>query len=126
MSVVAVRRVLWIALVLALPAPILLLGPGFVPPAHLAQLGGAALAFGLAESLRGVVGLTALIFLGQALLYAAALWALARLVARRLGRARGAALALAALLVAAACVVPVYHTPYHARLPRATLLEIYR
>src|SRR5262245_21937929 len=126
MSPVAVRRVLWIALVLALPVPIVMLGPGRLPPAHPAEPGAAALAFGLAESLRGVVGWTALIFLAQALLYAGALWIVAALVVRALGRARAVALALAAVLVVAACAWPVYDTPYHARLARATLIEVYR
>lgn len=126
MSAGAARRSLWLLAVAALPVPILLLGPGHVPPAQLAQLGGAALAFGVAESFRGVVGWTVLIFLGQALLYALALWALAGLAARRLGALRGAAVALAAALVVAACLVPAYRTPYHATKPHATLLEVYR
>lgn len=126
MSAAAVHRALWIALVLAWPVPILLLGPGRVPAAQLAQLGGAALAFGLAESLRGVVGLTATIFLAQALLWACAFWWLASRLVRWLGRARAIALAAALLLVAVASVVPVYRTPYHARFAETTLLEVYR
>lgn len=117
---------LWAIAVAALPVPILLLGPGSVPAAQIAELGAAALAFGLAESLRGVVGWTALIFLGQALLYALALWIAAGFVARRAGRHRAAALAVAAALVVAACFVAVYRTPYHAHLTQATLLEVYR
>lgn len=120
------RRVLWLLALAALPVPILLLGPGRVPAAQIAELGAAALAFGLAESLRGVVGWTALIFLGQALGYAIALWLVAGVLARRLGRLRGAAVLLAAALVVAACVVRVYRTPYHAHLAQATLLEVYR
>lgn len=120
------RGALWLCAVAALPVPILLLGPGWVPAAQIAELGAAALAFGLAESLRGVVGLTALIFLGQALLYALALWLVAGFAARRLGRLRAAAVAAAAALVVVACLVPVYQTPYHATLARATLLEVYR
>lgn len=125
-SAAAARRALWLVAVIALPVPILLLGPGHVPPAQLAQLGGAALAFGLAESLRGVVGWTAAIFLGQALLYALALWALSGFAARRLGRARTALVAIAAVLAITACFVPAYRTPYHATTPHATLLEVYR
>lgn len=126
MNAVHAERALWLLAVAALPVPILLLGPGHVPPAQLAELGAAALAFGLAESLRGVVGWTAAIFLGQALLYALALWWIARALARRLGRLRSAAVALAAVLAVAACLVPVYRTPYHSHLPHATLLEVYR
>ena len=126
LSAAAARRLLWLLAVLALPVPILLLGPGHVPAAQIAELGAAALAFGIAESLRGVVGLTAAVFLGQALLYAGVLWVVAGILARRLGRLRGAAVALAALLAVAACWAPVYRTPYHATLAHATLLEVYR
>jgi hypothetical protein len=122
----AARFVLWILAIFALPVPILLLGPGSVPPAQIAQLGAAALAFGVAESLRGVVGWTALIFLGQALLYELALWFVAGLVVQRAGRARTALVAIAAVLALAACFVAVYPTPYHATRPQVTLLEVYR
>jgi len=122
----AARVALWVLAVVALPVPILLLGPGWVPPAQIAELGGAALAFGLAERLRGVVGWTALIFLGQALVYGGGLWAIAGIAARRAGRLRAALVLLAAALVVVACVVPVYHTPYHATLAWTTLLQVYR
>lgn len=126
MSVRAARVLLWALAFAALPVPILLLGPGSVPAAQIAELGAAALAFGLAESLRGVVGWTALIFLGQALLYALVLWIAAGFVVRRAGRRRAAAIAIAAVLVVVACFVAVYRTPYHAHLAQATLLEVYR
>jgi hypothetical protein len=120
------RRALFALAFLAAPVPIVLLGPGRVPPAQLAELGVAALVFGLAESLRGVVGMAASIFLLEALVYAVALWIAAGVAARALGRWRGVALAIAAALVAIACLVPVYRTPYHAVRPDVTLLEVYR
>jgi hypothetical protein len=126
MSPGATRFALWSLAVFAVPVPILLLGPGVVPPAQIAQLGAAALAFGIAESLRGVVGWTAAIFLGQALLYAYALWLAAGFVARRVGRARAALVAIGAALALAACFVAVYPTPYHATRAQVTLLEVYR
>lgn len=126
MSPGAARLALWLLALVALPVPILLLGPGAVPPAQIAQLGGAALAFGVAESLRGVVGWTAVIFLGQALLYAFALWLLAGFMARRAGRARTALVAIGAALALVTCLVAVYPTPYHAARPQVTLLEVYR
>jgi hypothetical protein len=126
MSARTAQRALWLIAFLAAPVPIVLLGPGRVPPAQLAELGAAALAFGLAESLRGVVGLTALIFLVEALVWSVALWLFAGLAARALGRGRGVALALAALLAVAACIVPVYRTPYHGQRVEVTLLEVYR
>jgi hypothetical protein len=126
MSARRFRRALFAIAFVAAPVPIVLLGPGHVPPAQLAELGAAALVFGLAESLRGVVGLTALIFLAEALVYGVALWLVAGLAARTLGRWRGPVLAIAVLLALVACAVPVYRTPYHARQPEVTLLEVYR
>ena len=126
MSARRFRRALFAIAFLAAPVPIVLLGPGRVPPAQLAELGAAALAFGLAESLRGVVGLTALVFLVEALVWGTLCWGVAALAAHALGRFRGVALALAALLALVACFVPVYHSPYHARRPQVTLLEVYR
>ncbi len=126
MSVGAAQRWLWLFAVLALPVPIALIGPGFVPPAQLAELGAAALVFGLAETLRGVVWMTAAIFLAQAVLWALALWWAARAIARGLGRARPAGVLVAAVLVGLACALSVYHTPYHATRAHATLLQVYR
>ncbi len=126
MSLYGTRLCLWLALVLALPVPIWLLGPGSVPVGHLVELGSAAATFGAAESFRGVVGLTALVFLGQALLYAALLWLVATLLARAGGRFRGALLVLVLLGLVAACLVPVYHSPYNARAAQVTLVEVYQ
>jgi hypothetical protein len=119
------RFCLWLALVLALPVPIWLLGPGSVPVGHLVELGAAAMAFGAAESFRGVVGLTALVFLGQALVYAALLWLVAALLAR-VDRLRVALLAFAVLGLVAACFVRVYHSPYNAHAAQVTLVEVYQ
>ena len=92
MSVRSARiRLVRLALVVALPVPIWLLGPGRVPRGQLVELGSAAVAFGVAESFRGVVGLTAVVFLGQALVYARAAVARRALLARALGTLRGAA-----------------------------------
>jgi len=126
MSPGAARFALWLLAMFALPVPILLLGPGVVPPGQIAQLGAAALAFGVAEGLRGVVGWTAVIFLGQALLYALALWYVTGFVVRRFGRARTALVAIGAALALVACFVAVYPPPYHAARPQVTLREVYR
>ncbi len=126
MSVGTVRFWLWLALVVALPVPIWLLGPGTVPVGHLAELGAAALAFGWAESFRGVVGLTALVFLSQALGYAALLYAVAAVIARLPARFAGLALFGAVLLVVAACFARPYHSPYHARAAQVSLLAVYQ
>ena len=122
----SVRLWLWLALAVALPVPIWLLGPGSVPALHLFELGAAAIAFGLAESFHGVVGLTALVFLSQALVYAALLYAVAAAIAQLLRRFPGLVLAIAALLVVTACFVRVYHSPYHAKAAQVTLLAVYQ
>jgi hypothetical protein len=103
-----------------------LLGPGRVPVGHLLELGCAALSFGAAESFRGVVGLTALVFLGQSVVYAAALWGVATLLVRAVGRFRVALFALVAVGLVAACFVRVYHSPYNARAAQVTLVEVYQ
>jgi hypothetical protein len=126
MSVRSVRLWLWLALVLALPVPIWLLGPGSVPVGHLFELGVAAIAFGVAESFRGVVGLTALVFLAQALVYAALLYAIAAAIAYMFRRFPGLLLTVAALLVVTACFVRIYHAPYHANAAQVTLLAVYQ
>ena len=125
MSVGSVRFWLWIALLLALPVPIWLLGPGQVPVLHILELGFVAIAFGVAEGFRGVVGGAAAIFAGQALVYAAILYALVALLVRAMGRFRTQLLAFAALLLVAACLARVYHSPYHAHTAQVTLLEVY-
>jgi hypothetical protein len=125
MSVRSVRLWLWIGLLLALPVPIWLLGPGHVPTLHILELGLIAIAFGAAESFHGVVGGAAAIFAGQALVYAGILYALVALLVRAIGRFRTHLLAFAALLVIAACFARVYHSPYHARTSHVTLLEVY-
>lgn len=125
MSVRSVRLWLWLVLAVALPVPIWLLGPGSVPALHLFELGGVAIAFGLAESFRGVVGLAALVFVGQALVYIALLYAIAAAITRALGRFPWIVLGVAAVLVAMACVLPIYHSPYHANASHVTLLAVY-
>lgn len=126
MSVRGLRFWLWLALAIALPVPIWLLGPGSVPVGNLLELGAAALAFGFAESFRGVVGLTALVFLAQALVYAALLYGVAALVARVFSSYPRLVLGVAALAVVGACFVRVYHSPYHANAARVTLLAVYQ
>ena len=81
-------------------------------------------AFGVAEGFGGVIGGAAAIFVGQALVYAAILYALAALLVRAVGRFRTQLLGFAALLLVAACFVRIYHSPYHARTSQVTLLEV--
>jgi hypothetical protein len=116
---------LWLALVGALPVPILLLGPGHVPPASLIELGAISLALAAFESARGTVLPVAGIFLGQGLAYAGLLWLAAGLVLRAPRVGRALALGLAGALLLAALLRPIYHTPYHPTRAHVGLLEVY-
>lgn len=130
MTARAARRWLWLGSLVAFPVPVLLLGPGRVPPLYLAELGGVGIAIVLAESARGNALQIAVLLLGQATLWAAALWpaawlaarALARLGPRGLRRATGLLLAVG---LAFACALPIYDNPFAAHASRASLLRIY-
>jgi hypothetical protein len=131
MSERVLRRLLWGFALLVAPVPILLLGPGLVPTLRLLELAAITLLFGALESAAGVVPLVAAILLGQALLYAAALWLAAWTAARQLRRlgprvARTVALALVLAGVAVAVSRPIYHTPYASSTSRADLISVYR
>ncbi len=130
MSVRAARWVLWISLVLMLPVPIVLLGPGLVPAARLLMLGGISLAVALFENARGAVGMLTTILLAQGLLYMALLWLVAHLASRVLGRfsAKTVArvtLALVAVGLLLSSAFEVYRGPYRAQSARANLLHVY-
>jgi hypothetical protein len=130
MTTRAARRLLWLGSLVALPVPILLLGPGLVPPARLAELGAISLAVAVVESARGNVLQVAAVFLVQAAVWTSVLWIAAWLAARALARLgprvlRSATLAALAVGLAVACALPVYRTPFAARAPRANLLHVY-
>lgn len=127
----ASRSILWLTAALALPVPIWVLGPGWVPPLRLAMLAAISLAVMLTESARGAVGLAAAVFAGQAAVYLALLWAAAHLVSRalaRLPRRRSAALVwvVVALALGLAASHDLYRDPYHGRSARSGLLDAYR
>jgi hypothetical protein len=131
MSERTLRRWLWLAALLAAPLPIFGLASGSVPPLHQLQLGALALAFSIAERAQGVGPLLALLFLGQAFVYAVALWLAAALAARGLSylppllRTRVAFFGVV-LGLALALVQPIYHTPYSSRAAHSSLLDVYR
>jgi hypothetical protein len=120
------RRLLWLAALLAFPVPVLLLGPGRVPPAQLAGLGAVGVAIAVVESSRGHVLQISALLLAQAAVYSACLWIAAWLAARalaRLGprRLRRATLGLVAAGLALACAVPIYENPHAAGLATSRL-----
>jgi hypothetical protein len=125
------RRLLWLAALLAFPVPVLVLGPGRVPPAQLAGLGAVGVAIAVVESARGSVLQISALLLAQAAVSSACLWLAAWLAARALARLgprglRRATLGLVAAGLALACAVPIYENPFAARVSRATLLRVYR
>jgi hypothetical protein len=131
MSERAMRRFLWLALLVAAPLPLAGIAPALVPPLHQLELGALALAFSVAEQAQGVGPMIAALLLAQGLGWAALLWLLAAGVARLLRgwppltRTR-AAFFLVVLGVGLAVAQPLYRTPYSARSPRSNLVEVYR
>ena len=131
MSRRAVRWLLFIAALVALPVPSAGLGSGLMPPLHQLELGAFALAFTVLERAQGVGPLIAALFLGQALVWALALWLAAALAARLLSplpplfRTR-ATLFVVALGLSLAVMQPIYRTPYSAHAARSTLIDVYR
>jgi hypothetical protein len=125
------RWLLWLAALVALPLPIVGIGSGRVPALHHLELGVLSLAFTLLERAQGIGPLLSALFLGQALVFALALWLAAGLVAKLLSglpplaRTR-ATLFLIVLGIALALAQPIYRTPYSAQAARSTLLGVYR
>jgi hypothetical protein len=126
----AIRWLLWLAALAALPVPIFGIGAGRVPPLHQLELGALALAFTLLERAQGIGPLLSALFLGQALLWGLLLFAAAALAARGLGRLPPFARTRLTLLVvmlglALAAAQPVYRTPYSSRSAESSLLGVY-
>jgi hypothetical protein len=126
----AVRRLLFVAALAAVPLPIVGVGPGLVPALHQLELGLLALAFGAIESTQGVTLLLAAVFLVTGLVYAGLLWLAAWAAARALAllpphtRTR-AALLLVMLGLGLAAAGPIYETPFSSRSARSGLFGVY-
>jgi hypothetical protein len=124
------RRLLWGCLVLVVPVPILVVGPGWVPVVRLVLLGAVTLSVVVLESARGAVPALAAFLLGQAAGYGALLWlgaAAATRALRPLGpRALApAVLALVAALAVGATLTDAYQDPYRPAALDANLLRLY-
>ncbi|MBW2312851.1 MAG: DUF3604 domain-containing protein [Deltaproteobacteria bacterium] len=109
------RRLLWLALVFAAPAPILALGEGTIPVAQLLFMMAAAGAIVVTESARGALPLLFLVFGLQALAYSLVHWGLAWLFTRFTPPPVGA-IAAAGLMVGAvwAFSTGFYDDPFRA------------
>jgi len=131
MSRTVARRFLWIAALVLVPVPLLAFAGAVVPTARFVELAVVVLITIFVEGPGGVAPLLLGLFLVHALVYAALLWLAAWGLTWALERAAPAALRVVVWTLVLfglgwTLSVPVYHTPFHARLPHATLLEVYR
>ena len=126
----AIRWLLWLAALAALPLPLFGVGDAVVPALHQLQLGALALAFTVLEGAQGIGPLLSALFLGQGLIWAALLFAAAALAARGLARLPPFArtrltLFVVVLGLALAAAQPIYRTPYSSRSAESSLLGVY-
>jgi hypothetical protein len=132
---VTVRTSVWLlfaALVLALPLPMLGLDGSVIPPARYVQLALVMLGLVAHEGTGGMVGMLVWLFVAHAVIYVALLGLAIRVLARPLlarmnasGR-RIVVVALSAALLVAGSFAPLYRTQFHHDSARAGLLELYR
>ncbi len=125
------QRALWVAALFLVPVPVLAFAEAFIPTMRIFELTLVVLITIVVEGAHGVALLLLGFFAGHALVYAAILWLAARVVTSLLERLSPAALgpatvALVTLGLLTAIALPIYDTPFHARLPHAGLLEVYR
>jgi hypothetical protein len=115
MSTNLTRRLLWLALMVALPVPYWLFESGRVPTLWLGELTAFVLAMLLSEG-GMVTRIVAALFVGQTLLFVGVTWLLARVLTRgiaRLGSESGRAAATlgAIVLLLGFALLPVYRSP---------------
>jgi len=123
------RWVLFVALVVLLPVPMLLFD-GRVPTANLYLMSAVCAAVWAHEGAAGPVRTVTLLLAAHAVLYTIALWGMAWVTDRGLARLsprarRVCVLVPVAVATAVALTTAVYVTPF-GRAPRATLLEALR
>ena len=124
------RRVLWVAGLLLVPVPLMALADAFVPTARILELGLVVLITILVEGAAGIALLLLALFVGHAVVYAALLWLASWLVTWAIDRVVPTALGATTIVLVVVGVLwtssmPVYDTPFHSRLPHATLLQVY-
>lgn len=125
------RNLLWLALLLMAPAPVLLgVASGFMPVARVLMLAGVCLAVIVVEGAQGAVDLLALMLFAQALVCGVLWFAVAAAVARLLVfLPRRVAVAGLALALTVGVIVTSssswYRTPFRAAGTQANLWELF-
>ena len=115
MSTNLIRRLLWLALLVALPVPYWLFETGRVPTLWLGELTAFVLAMLLSEG-GMVTRVVAALFVGQTLLFVGVTWIIARTLTRGIARlgsesGRTAATLGAIVLLLGFALLPVYRSP---------------
>ena len=120
MSQTNARRLLWLGLLVFLPVPFLGIQPGLVPVMRLLLLG--SLVGGVVlQDPDYLSRLFTLMFLGQGLLWAAVLYAVARIAVRRLPAAAPIAIVV---VLAVGSMFPIYTTPFSSSGTSSSILQI--
>jgi len=125
----ATRRILWIALLVAVPVPYWVLEAGWVPTIWLFELAGFTIAVLVTEG-GSIVSLITGLFVVEALLATAGLYVLARLTAPVLYRVlpdawRTGAVVAAVVALLGTSLFRVYATPLVAGGARVNLLQLF-
>lgn len=128
-TVEATRRILWIALVVALPVPYWVFEGGWVPTIWLYELAGYTLAVLVTEG-GTIVALITGLFVLEAVAATAALYVVARFVASLLDRAvpttwRTGGIVAAVILLLAGALLRIYTTPLIEGGGRVNLLQLF-
>lgn len=115
MSTKLIRRLLWLALLVALPVPYWLFESGRVPTLWLGELTAFVLAMLLSEG-GMVTRIVATLFVGQTLLFVGLTWLIARFASRWIGTLRSESgrttvVVAAIVLLLGVALLPIYRSP---------------
>jgi hypothetical protein len=115
MSTKLIRRLLWLALLVALPVPYWLFESGRVPTLWLGELTAFVLAMLLSEG-GMVTRIVATLFVGQTLLFVGVTWLIARFASRWIGALRSengrtTVVVAAIVLLLGVALLPIYRSP---------------
>lgn len=130
MSSTVIRRLLWLAFVVALPVPYWIFESGRVPTLFLGELTAFVLAMLVSEG-GMVTSVVAALFITQTLLFLALTWVAARLVTRQIVRlradgARTAATIATIVVLLAVSLLPLYRSPLVAGGAPVNVVELFQ